>query len=128
MPNLSAASWALAASTSLATVLVLLAGSDLPPPVGFIWVTTGAVAVGALVLAFIPPVTGLRHSIGAVRTLLTASGIGAGVGAVSAAAISATAIFSAAMPGTQLAILVAAAPGAAVSLLALTAVGTRLVA
>ena len=164
MPNLSAASWTLAASTSLATVLVLLAGSDLPPPVGFIWVTTGAVAVGALVLACVPPVLGLRHSIGAVRTLLTASGIGAGVGAacavllilvgpgeptinspgagqaatfvvvvavvgaVSAAAISTTAMFSAAMPRPQLAILVAAAPGAAVSLLALTAVGTRLVA
>jgi hypothetical protein len=50
------------------------------------------------------------------------------VGAVSAAAISTTAIVSAAMPRPQLAILVAAAPGAAVSLLALTAVGTRLVA
>ena len=162
MPNLSAASRTLAASTSLASVLVLLAGSDLPPPVVFILVTTGAVAVGALVLVFVPSVTGLRHSIGAVRMLLTASGIGAGVGAacavllvlvgpgeptinspnagqaatfvvvvavvgaVSAAAISTTAIFSAAMPRPHLAILVDAATGAAVSLLALTAVGTRL--
>ena len=164
MPNLSAASWTLAASTALAAVLVLLAGSDLPPPVGFIWVVTGAVAAGALVRALVQRVLGLRHTIGMLRTLLAASGIGASVGvacatllvllgsgeptvdspsagqaatfvvvvavvgAVSAAAISATAIFSAAMSRPQLAVLVAAAPGAAASLLALTAVGTRLVA
>jgi hypothetical protein len=147
----------------LAAVLVLLAGSDLPPPVGFIWVVAGAVAVGALVRALVPPVLGLRHTRGMLRTLLAAGGIGAGVGvgcaallvflgsgeptvdspsagqaatfvvvvavvgAVSAAAISATAIFSAAMSRRQLAVLVAAAPGAAVSLLALSVIGTRLV-
>ena len=121
MPNLSAASWTLAASTSLAAALVLLAGSDLPPPVGFIWVATGAVAAGALVRALVPPVLGLRHTIGMLRTFVAV------VGAVSAAAISATAIFSAAMSRRQLAVLVAAAPGAAVSLLALSVIGTRLV-
>ncbi len=87
MPNLSAASWTLAASTSLAAVLVLLAGSDLPPPVGFIWVATGAVAAGALVRALVPPVLGLRHTIGMLRTFVVVAVVGAVVSAVALAAV-----------------------------------------
>ena len=115
-------------------MLVLLAGSDLPPPVGFIWVAAGAVAAGALVRALVPPVLGLRHTIGVLRTLLAASGIGAGVGVACATLLvllgsgEPTVDSPSAGQAATFVVVVAAAPGAAVSLLALTAVGTRLAA
>ena len=85
MPNQLAASWALAASTSLGAVLLLLAGSDLPPPTGFIWVAAGAVVVGVLVRAFVPPLLRLRYSTGVLRSLLVSIAIGAAVGMACAA-------------------------------------------
>lgn len=85
MPNQLAASWALAASTSLGAVLLLLAGSDLPPPTGFIWVAAGAVVVGVLVRAFVPPLLRLRYSTGVLRSLLVSIAIGAVVGVACAA-------------------------------------------
>lgn len=57
-------------------VLLMLAGSDLPPPSGFIWVVLIAAVVGLAVSVLIPVALRFRDREGSRRTALTAAAAG----------------------------------------------------
>lgn len=72
--------WVLGVASSVGAVFFLLAGSDLPPPVAFIWVFVAAVPIVALVRVLVPPLLRLRDQSTRGRAVLVAIGVGSGVG------------------------------------------------
>ncbi len=77
--------WVLGAASSVGAVFLLLAGSDLPPPLAFLWVVVAAVPIMALVRALVPPLLRLRDRSTRGRAVLVAIGVGSGVGVALAA-------------------------------------------
>ncbi|MDA2986899.1 MAG: hypothetical protein O2789_04115 [Actinomycetota bacterium] len=58
----------------------MLAGSDLPPPAGFLWVVLGVVLLTLLIGFAIPWLWGLQSEHGPGRVLTTCLGAGASLG------------------------------------------------
>ena len=71
----------LGALVTVTGVLLMLAGSDLPPPVGFLWVVIAGLGLGVLVRVLVPRLLKLRDRAGAVRAVVAAMAVGAAVGA-----------------------------------------------
>lgn len=69
------------------TVTLALAGSDLPPPRGFIAVVAAAIALGLVVGFGVPWLLARLERTGVGRTLLAAAGAGAAVGVLVVAAM-----------------------------------------
>ena len=64
----------------------MLAGSDIPPPRGFVWVVAGLVVICIGMALAIPWLWEVRQRQGLVAVLVRTGGIGLGVGLVLAAA------------------------------------------
>ena len=64
----------------------MLAGSDIPPPRGFVWVIAGLVVICLGVALAIPWLWGIRRRQGLRAVLVRTASIGLGVGLVLAAA------------------------------------------
>ena len=73
----------------------MLAGSDIPPPRGFVWVVSGLIVICIGMAIAIPWLWEVRQRQGLVAVLVRTGGIGLGVGLVLAAAF---ALFSSGEP------------------------------
>ena len=87
--------WLIAAGFYLVWLLVMLAGSDIPPPRGFVWVVAGLVVICCGMALAIPWLWEVRQRDGLRAVLVRTGGIGLGVGLVLAAAF---ALFSSGEP------------------------------
>ena len=65
---------------AVSSVLVLLAGSDMPPPPGFVLVIPVAIGIGILVRVVIPQMLQTRDRAGLAPALMGAIGAGAAAG------------------------------------------------
>jgi hypothetical protein len=71
----------LGAGAGVIAVLVLLSGSDIPPPPGFAAVVVGAIVAGLAIALLVPRMLRLRDRTGTRRTLLVTLAWGAALGA-----------------------------------------------
>lgn len=67
--------------TALGGIAMMLAGSDRPPPPGFLAVIATAVVLGFAVAVLVPRMLGRADRVGALRAALAAVGVGAAIGA-----------------------------------------------
>ena len=77
----------LGAQAGICTVSLALAGSDLPPPRGFVVVIGASIVLGLVVGFSVPWLLARRERIGVGRMLLAAAGAGAVVGVLIVAAM-----------------------------------------
>ncbi|MFM2438983.1 MAG: hypothetical protein RLZ55_1808, partial [Actinomycetota bacterium] len=68
--------------TTISAILIMLAGSDWPPPIGFLLVVAAAAVLGVLVRRWIPWTLRRSDQVPVRQTLLAAAGVGAGMGLV----------------------------------------------
>ena len=80
-------------------IAIILAGSDIPPPRGFVWVVAGLVVICIGMALAIPWLWGVGRRHGLPAVLVRTSGIGFGVGLLLAAAF---ALFSSGEPSIPL--------------------------
>ena len=67
--------------TALGGIAIMLAGSDRPPPPGFLAVIVTAVVLGTATAVLVPRMLRRADRVGAVRATLAAVAVGAAVGA-----------------------------------------------
>ena len=90
-----ARAWWIAGGFFVLWLALIPAGSDIPPPRGFVWVVAGLVVICVGMALFIPWLWEVRRRQGLRAVLVRTGGIGFGVGLVLAAAF---ALFSSGEP------------------------------
>ena len=90
-----ARAWWIASGFFVVWLAIVLAGSDIPPPRGFVWVIAGLVVICVGMALTIPWLWEVRQRDGLRAVLVRTGGIGLGVGLVLAAAF---ALFSSGEP------------------------------